>query len=155
MGQLEDAHTPKVLVRLLRAMLAPEPVRRPPSAHALCERLRRCLTTVREGGLLGQLKTRRVYRVVLGYAVGAWVALQMGASALRLWGAPVWAPHLVLVGLVAGLGAAALGGWGGGPAGDWQDAAAQADGAAGGVRGGGAAAVPVGGGVFPPDPGKG
>ncbi len=110
-GQLEDAGTPKELVRLLRAMLAPEPVRRPPSAHALCERLRRCLTTVREGGLLGQLKTRRVYRVMLGYAVGAWVLLQMCASALRFWGAPVWAPHLVLVLLVAGMGAAALGGW--------------------------------------------
>ena len=110
-GQLEDNRVPKVVLRLLRSMLAPEPIRRPPSAHALCERLRRCLTTVREGGLLGQLKTRRVYRVVLGYAVGAWVILQICASGLRGLGAPVWAPHLLLVLLVAGLGAAALGGW--------------------------------------------
>ncbi len=86
---------------------------RTPSAlgDALCERLRRCLTIVREGGLLGQLKTRRVYRVVLGYAVGAWVILQICAWGLRGLGAPVWAPHLLLVLLVAGLGAAALGGW--------------------------------------------
>ena len=110
-AQIEDQRVPRPVVRLLRAMLAPDPERRPPSAHALCERLRRCLTTVREGGLLGQLKTRRVYRVVLGYAVGAWVILQICASGLRGLGAPLWAPHLLLVLLAAGLGAAALAGW--------------------------------------------
>ena len=155
-GQLEDEGTPKELVRLLRAMLAPEPVRRPPSAHVLCERLRRCLTTVREGGLLGQLKTRRVYRVVLGYAVGAWVALQMCASALRLLGRAG-------VGPAPGVGAAGgRDGRGGvGRAGPWtggrlaRRSPAPADGAAGGVRGGGDAAVAAGGGVFPPDTGAG
>ena len=110
-AQLEEMGTPKTLVKLLRAMLAPDPQRRPSSARALCERLRRSLTTVREGGLIGQLKTRRVYRVVLGYAMGAWIALQLCASGLRGLGAPVWAPHVILVLLAAGAGAAALGGW--------------------------------------------
>ena len=111
LAQLEDFRVPPTVVRLLRAMLAPDPQRRPPSASALCERLRRSLTVVREGGLIGQLKTRRVYRVVLGYAVGAWVILQICASGLRGFGAPVWAPHLLLVLLVAGLSAAGLAGW--------------------------------------------
>ena len=152
-AQLEDQNTPPTVVRLLRAMLAPDPVRRPPSAHALCERLRRSLTTVREGGLLGQLKTRRVYRVVLGYAVGAWVALQLCASALRGLGAPVWAPHLLLVLLVAGSGRGGIGRLGGGPAGHREIAAAEADSEAAGICGGGTAAVAAGGGVFPSDAG--
>ena len=110
-AQLSDAHLPTPVVRLLGHMLSPVPAKRPPSAAALCERLHRCLTTLREGGVLGQLKTRRVYRVVLGYAVGASLLMQACAVALPEVGAPVWAMRTAIILSLFGLGMAALWGW--------------------------------------------
>ncbi len=111
LAQLSDAHLPAPVVRLLGHMLSPDPVRRPPSAAALCERLRRCLTTLRDGGVLGQLKTRRVYRVVLGYAVGVSLLMQVCAAALPTVGAPLWATRAAIIFSLLGLGLAALYGW--------------------------------------------
>ena len=110
-AQLSDVHLPAPLVRLLGHMLSPDPAKRPPSAAALRERLRRCLTTLRDGGVLGQLKTRRVYRVVLGYAVGVSLLMQAGAVALPGVGAPVWAMRMAIILSLLGLGVAALWGW--------------------------------------------
>ncbi len=45
-AQLTDVGLPAPLVRLLGHMLSPDPAKRPPSAAALCERLRRCLTAL-------------------------------------------------------------------------------------------------------------
>ncbi len=109
-AQLSDVHLPAPLVRLLSHMLSPDPAKRPPSAAALCERLRRCLTALRDGGVLGQLKTRRVYRVVLGYAVGVSLLMQVCAVALPGVGAPVWAMRTAVILSLLGLGMAAL--WG-------------------------------------------
>ena len=110
-AQLSDAHLPAPVVRLLGHMLSPDPDKRPPTAAALCERLKRCLTTLRDGGVLGQLKTRRVYRVVLGYAVGVSLLMQVCAVALPGLGAPVWAVRTLIICSLLGLGLAALYGW--------------------------------------------
>ena len=111
MAQLSDVGLPAPVVRLLGHMLSPNPAKRPPCASTLSERLRRCLTTLRDGGVLGQLKTRRVYRVVLGYAVGASLLMQAGAVALPGIGAPVWAMRTAIILSLLGLGLAALYGW--------------------------------------------
>jgi TolB-like protein/Flp pilus assembly protein TadD len=57
------------------------------------------------------LKHRRVYQVVLGYAVSAWVIIQVCALVFQSFDAPKWALRAVIVLGLAGLGLALLTGW--------------------------------------------
>ena len=58
------------------------------------------------------LKEHRLYRVALGYAVGAWVVLQVAAIVLPGFGAPSWVLRALMIALALGFGAALLAGWG-------------------------------------------
>ncbi len=60
---------------------------------------------------LAGLKHKTIYRVVLGYAVAAWVALQVAAIVLPGLGWPGWVMRPVIVTLLIGFGAALLVGW--------------------------------------------
>ena len=62
-------------------------------------------------GLFGGLKHRTIYRVVFGYAVGAWLALQVGAVVLPGLDAPKAAMRALIVLALAGFGVAMLAGW--------------------------------------------
>ena len=68
----------------------------------------------RSGGnaFLTGLKEHRLYRVALGYAVGAWVVLQVAAIVLPGFGAPAWVLRALMIVLALGFGAALLAGWG-------------------------------------------
>ena len=58
------------------------------------------------------LKEHRLYRVALGYAVGAWIVLQVAAIVLPGFGAPAWVLRALMIVLALGFGAALLAGWG-------------------------------------------
>ena len=58
------------------------------------------------------LKEHRLYRVALGYAVGAWVVFQVAAIVLPGFGAPAWVLRALMIVLALGFGAALLAGWG-------------------------------------------
>ncbi len=58
------------------------------------------------------LKEHRVYRVALGYAVGAWLVLQVAAIVLPGFAAPPWVLRALMILLALGFGAALLAGWG-------------------------------------------
>ena len=54
--------------------------------------------------LIAELKRRNVFRVAAGYAVVAWLLVQVSTTVLPLFHAPEWiAPTLVLVLAAAGL----------------------------------------------------
>jgi peptidoglycan/LPS O-acetylase OafA/YrhL len=57
------------------------------------------------------LKEHRVYRVALGYAVGAWIILQVAAIVLPGFAAPPWALRVLMILLALGFGVALLAGW--------------------------------------------
>ena len=61
--------------------------------------------------LLG-LREHRVYRVALGYSVGAWSLLQVAAIVLPGFAAPPWVLRALMILLALGFGAALLAGWG-------------------------------------------
>jgi TolB-like protein/Flp pilus assembly protein TadD len=63
-------------------------------------------------GLLTGLREHRVYRVALGYAVGAWIILQVAAIVLPGFAAPPWVLRGLMILLALGFGAALLAGWG-------------------------------------------
>ena len=75
-AQLHDVGTPPPLVELLTTMLAPDPARRPASAHALCEAVEACLAIVQ--GEPQRLRRR------LAMVVAAMVLLG-GAAALAVF----------------------------------------------------------------------
>ena len=57
------------------------------------------------------LKEHRIYRVALGYAVGAWIILQVAAIVLPGFAAPPWVLRALMILLALGFGAALLAGW--------------------------------------------
>ena len=50
----------------------------------------------------GELRQRKVIRVAIAYAVGAWVLLQIDYTDAPILELPTWAPKLILVLLVVG-----------------------------------------------------
>ena len=56
----------------------------------------------RSFALFRGLKHKTIYRVVLGYAVGAWLILQVSAIVLPGLGLPGWVMRPVIVALLAG-----------------------------------------------------
>ncbi len=58
------------------------------------------------------LREHRIYRVALGYAVGAWIVLQVAAIVLPGFAAPPWVLRALMILLALGFGAALLAGWG-------------------------------------------
>ncbi len=50
----------------------------------------------------GELRRRKVIRVAIVYAVGAWVLLQIDYTDAPILELPTWAPKLILVLLVVG-----------------------------------------------------
>ena len=58
------------------------------------------------------LREHRVYRVALGYAVGAWIILQVAAIVLPGFAASPWVLRGLMILLALGFGAALLVGWG-------------------------------------------
>ena len=63
------------------------------------------------GAFFGGLKHKTIYRVVLGYAAGAWLTLQVCSVVLPGLDAPRWMMHTVIVLALAGFGVALLTGW--------------------------------------------
>ena len=61
--------------------------------------------------LFAGFRHRRIYQVVLGYAVVAWLVLQVSAVVLPGLDAPKWLLRVVIVVALAGLGGALLAGW--------------------------------------------
>ena len=124
--QLDSAGVPAPLVRLLASMLAADPGDRPQTPTILLEALRRCREELRrlalpgpDGGVTGSFpwkpwrtfRHRRIYQVFFGYAVGAWLLLQVTAIVLPGLGWPHWIMRPVIVILLAGFGEALLLGW--------------------------------------------
>ena len=125
-ARLDAAGVPAPLVRLLASMLAADPGDRPQTPTLLLEALRRCreelhhLAPTRPGQLasgsfswkpLRTWRHRRVYQVCFGYAVGAWLLLQVAAIVLPGLG---WSHSMMrplIVTLIAGFGEALLLGW--------------------------------------------
>ena len=68
-------------------------------------------TPERSFALFRNLKHKTIYRVVLGYAVGAWLVLQVAAIVLPGLGIPGWVMRPIIVALLAGFGVALLAGW--------------------------------------------
>ena len=58
------------------------------------------------------LREHRVYRVALGYAVGAWIVLQVAAIVLPGFAVPPWVLRGLMIVLALGFGVALLMGWG-------------------------------------------
>ena len=125
-AQLTAAGVPAPLARLLTSMLAADPGDRPQTPTVLLEALRRCreelrlLTPAGAGQRplesyswvpLRSYKHRRIYQVCLGYAVGAWLVLQIAATVLPALDWPHWIMRPLIVTLVAGFGEAVLVGW--------------------------------------------
>lgn len=55
------------------------------------------------GTLWGELQRRKVVRVAVVYAIGAWVLLQIGETVLGLADMPAWTGQLLLAAVVVGL----------------------------------------------------
>ena len=62
--------------------------------------------------LLTGLKVHHLYRVALGYAVGAWIILQVAAIVLPGFAASPWVLRTLMIVLALGFGAALLAIWG-------------------------------------------
>ena len=123
-AQLAAAGVPSPLNHLIAAMLAADAGDRPQTPSILLEALRRCCAELRllasAGRLheppslrmpLRQFQHRRVYQVPLGYAVGAWLLLQVAAIVLPNLDWPRWIMRAFIVTLLAGFGEAFLLGW--------------------------------------------
>ncbi len=125
-AQLTAACVPAPLARLLTSMLAADPGDRPQTPTVLLEAFRRCRDELRQLTLTGagqqppesyswvplrSYKHRRIYQVCLGYAVGAWLVLQISATVLPALDWPHWIMRPLIVTLVAGFGEAVLVGW--------------------------------------------
>ena len=125
-GQLQTFGVPVPMVRLLTSMLAADPGDRPQTPSLLLEALRRCREELRllapsaaaqkSAGTfswvpLRRFRHRRLYQVFFGYAVGAWVVLQIAAIVLPGLDWPRWLLRPLIVTLVAGFGEALLLGW--------------------------------------------
>ncbi|MEJ2503598.1 MAG: tetratricopeptide repeat protein [Gemmatimonadota bacterium] len=54
-------------------------------------------------GLIGELRRRRVFRVAAGYAVAAWLLIEVATTILPTLGAPDWVARVAVVLLLAGL----------------------------------------------------
>ena len=79
-----------------------EPVDEPPAVPA---------ARPANNAFLTGLKEHRLYRVALGYGVGAWLVLQVAAIVLPGFGAPAWMLRALMILLALGFGAALLAGW--------------------------------------------
>jgi TolB-like protein/predicted Zn-dependent protease len=62
-------------------------------------------------GFLKGLRDHRAYRVALGYAICAWLILQVAAIVLPGFSAPPWVLRVLMVGLALGFGVALVAGW--------------------------------------------
>src|SRR5436190_3502398 len=60
---------------------------------------------------LSQLKQRRVYRVAIGYAIAAWLAVQIAATVLPAFHAPEFVVPVLIVLLVVGFPVALVLAW--------------------------------------------
>jgi TolB-like protein/Flp pilus assembly protein TadD len=58
-----------------------------------------------------ELKRRKVYRVAVGYAVLAWLLIQIATQTLPFFEIPAWTVRLIIVGLVLGFPVALLLSW--------------------------------------------
>jgi len=58
-----------------------------------------------------ELKRRHVYRVAIGYAAVAWLAIQIATQTLPVFGTPSWVIRLIVVALVAGFPVALVLAW--------------------------------------------
>jgi serine/threonine-protein kinase len=125
-AKLASTGVPAPLVRLLASMLAADPGDRPRTPTILLEALHRCREELRQLALPGpderahgsfpwkpsrSFRHRRIYQVFLGYAVGAWLLLQVSAIVLPGLGWPHWIMRPVIVTLLAGFGEALILGW--------------------------------------------
>ena len=62
-------------------------------------------------GLFAELKQRRMFRVLAGYLVAAWVAIEVASTVAPLMSLPDWVPRVVLVLLAAGFPPAMILAW--------------------------------------------
>jgi adenylate cyclase len=60
---------------------------------------------------LAELQRRKVIRVIVGYAIAAWIVVQVAATILPIIGAPEWVERVVLLLLALGLPLAATLSW--------------------------------------------
>ncbi len=124
--RLGAAGVPEGLAHLVTTMLAVDPGDRPQTPSILLDALRRCREELRRSASTGpgqmaappafwrplrRLRHRRICQVFLGYAVGAWLVLQITAVLLPNLDWPRWIMRAVLVTLLAGFGEALLLGW--------------------------------------------
>src|SRR2546423_14049653 len=58
-----------------------------------------------------ELKRRKVYRVAVGYAVLAWLLIQIATQVFPFFDIPSWAVRLIIVALVLGFPVALLLSW--------------------------------------------
>ena len=63
------------------------------------------------GNFFGELKRRRIYRVAAGYAVVAWVLLQLVNNVTPIMAAPLWVAQFCLLILVLGFPLAIFFAW--------------------------------------------
>ena len=61
--------------------------------------------------LLGELKRRKVYRVMVAYAVAAWLILQVGEVTFEPLGMPEWSMTALVIVVIAGLPISMLLAW--------------------------------------------
>ena len=61
--------------------------------------------------LLAELKRRHVFRIAAAYVVGAWIAIQVGATVAPLLGMPDWVPRLVVLVAIIGFPIAVVLAW--------------------------------------------
>ena len=76
-----------------------------------------------------ELKSRRVYRVALGYIVGGWVAIQVATTVLPTFAVPIWVLQTLIILLALGFPAALVLAW----AFEWREGAWRTDDSAIGV----------------------
>ncbi len=61
--------------------------------------------------LFGELKRRKVYRVMAAYAVAGWLLLQIGEVTFEPLGLPGWSMTALVVAVIAGFPVAILLSW--------------------------------------------
>lgn len=76
-----------------------------------CPDHRAILETSRFMSFLAELKRRHVFKVAAAYVVGAWVAIQVGATVAPLLSMPDWVPRLVVLLALLGFPAAVILAW--------------------------------------------
>ena len=62
-------------------------------------------------GFFAELRTRKVYRVAVAYAVAGWAVIQFGDIVFPVWDLPPWSLRLVIAGVLAGFPIALIFAW--------------------------------------------